>query len=250
MRTRTALSIAVLLVSYAGFFIWNVPAAWLVGRVDVRLRPLGAVVSDARGSAWHGRGELALGGMPVGTLTWRARPWALVHGGVEAVVRVHGPQIVVRARIRAGGGVRLEDLEGRAALPFLARLVDLPTALDGTLVAHVRQASLSADGMLESAAGRLEAHGARLPDLGVALGTLVLQLQPTHGGVHALLRNRGGDLTLSGVLGLGADGRYRLRAVLTPHAGRDRIRDALAAVLGPPDAAGRFHYAVAGRLRR
>lgn len=249
MLVRTALSIVLFLISYASFFIVNVPVGWVAARVDARLRPFDAAVLAARGSAWHGRGELAVAGAPLGTLAWSASPWTLLHGGLAVDLRLRGAEIVASARLQSGKELHVSRLDGRAALPLLARLADLPTALDGTLVAHVAEATLGADGTLESATGTLEAHDARLPRLGVSLGTLTLRLAPNRNGVRGVLGNHGGDLAVAGELSLTAAGGYALHAALKPAAGKDRIRDALAAVLGPPDADGRYHYAVAGRLR-
>lgn len=249
MYLKSALSILVFLVSYTGFLAFDIPAGWVVSRVDSRLQAAGVAVTAARGSAWHGSGEVALHGTPVGTLAWRTSPWPLVAGRLEAGLRLRGSAIEVSARVRdTRKGLRVTQLDGRAALSFLARLAGLPTALDGTLVARIREAVLGNGGTLESASGRLEAHAARLPRLGVSLGTLTLRVTPAGDGIHGRFRNTGGDLAVAGELTLKPGGAYAVRATLKPRRGQNRLRDALAAVLGAPDVEGRYHYHATGRL--
>lgn len=250
MLPRVISGSVVFLITYIIFLISGVPAGWAVSRVDAHLSAVDAAVVAAHGSAWHGGGRLQVGGVAVGVLSWSASPWPLVAGHVQAKLRLHGSRVNATARVRVGRHrLRLSGLQGRAALPFVARLAHLPATLHGTLVAQIAELSAREDGVLAAATGALVARDVRLPRLGVSLGTLTLQLATDHGVIHGTLANGGGDLTVAGVLTLRPGGRYALHATLRPHAGRHRLRDALTAVLGAPDANGRFHYAVAGVLR-
>jgi len=248
---RIALAAAVFLLSFGGFLAAGVPAGWLVQRVNTRLAPVQASLSDAHGTAWHGSGQLVYAGTTLGHLDWTTSPWPLVHGTLSARLHLRGSSLDAHARLTGGNqGLTLSHLRGRSDLPLLARLANLPTALKGTLVANLDTVSIGPDGMLESASGRLEAHDARLSDFGVNLGTLALQLQPSGQGVNGVLQNSGGDLNLRGRLTLRKNGTYTLHATLKPHAGQNRLRDGLSAVLGSPDQQGRYHYDTRGRLTR
>jgi len=248
---RVSAAVLVFLLSYGGFLAAGVPASWVTHRLNTRLARANASVVDVHGTAWHGSGQLDYARNTLGTLTWTTSPWPLLTGRLSAFLRLKGSDVTARARVSAGrGNIVISDLHGRAALPLLVRLAQLPTALNGTLVADIPAATVDANGGLASARGRVEAHGARLSDLGVNLGILVLKVQPSHGGIRGTFTNSGGDLRIRGNLTLGEAGNYSLHATLQPGRGQNQLRDGLAAVLGAPDAQGRYHYDASGRLRR
>lgn len=251
MYLRVSAAVLAFLLSYGGFVLAGVPASWVTHRLNTRLAGADASVVNVHGTAWHGSGQLDYARSALGTLTWTTSPWPLLTGRLSAALRLRGSDVTARARVSAGQGkIVISDLHGRATLPLLARLAQLPTALTGTLVAHIPDATIDAKGGLASARGRVEAHGARLSDLGVNLGTLVLKVQPSNEGIRGTFTNSGGDLQIDGNLTLGEAGNYTLHATLRPGRGQNQLRDGLAAMLGPPDGQGRYHYDTSGRLRR
>lgn len=242
----------VFLIAYGGFLISNAPAAWVVSRINPRLSAVHASITDPGGGAWSGSGELHVNGMALGRLDWNAAFWPLVTGHLDSRIRLHGSSIEATARLDAGGEtLRLAHLDGRADLQTLARLANLPPEAKGTLVADVSSLRLSGRGALESAEGTIDVHGTSLPDLGVQLGTLHLTLRnAANHMIHGVISNQGGDLDISGQINLYNGSRYTMIAYLKPHPGskNDPMRDALAAMLGQPDAQGRYHYNTSGRL--
>lgn len=248
---RVSATVLVFFLSYGGFLVAGIPASWVTHRLNTRLEQTDASVVNVHGTAWHGAGALDYGRSTLGTLTWTTSPWPLLTGRLAANLWLRGSAVNARARVSAGGGkIVISDLHGRAALPLLVRLAQLPAALNGTLVADIPAATVDANGRLASVRGRVEAHGAHLSDLGVNLGTLVLKLQPSHRGIRGTFTNSGGDLQIRGNVTLGEVGNYTLHATLQPGRGQNQLRDGLAAVLGAPDAQGRYHYDASGRLQR
>jgi len=214
-----------------------------------------ASLSDARGGAWTGSGQLRVNGTPLGRLSWDAGFWPLITGHLDADVKLQGNDIRARARVNAQRkSLRMTNLKGQADLQMLARLAHLPPEAQGTLVADIKALRVSARGVIETASGSIDIHGTRLPDLGVDLGTLHLVLQDSKAdqGIHGMISNDGGDLDINGQLNLYHGDRYSLIAYLKPHPGskNDPMRDALAAVLGKPDSLGRYQYRVSGVLSR
>lgn len=253
MILKTASIILLFLIAYGGFLITNAPAAWLVSRVNAQLASAHASLSNPQGGAGNGSGDLVVEGTPLGRLHWDASFWPLVTGHLEARIRLQGDKVEAHGRIDAGGkSLQLTDLQGRADLPTLARVADLPPEATGTLIADIQSLRLSNQGALEGAQGSVVIHGTRLPDFGVALGTLHLTLRNagSNNTVHGSIGNDGGDLDITGQLNLYDGNRYTLSAFLKPHPGdkNDPMRDALSAVLGRPDGQGRYHYQVSGRL--
>lgn len=208
-----------------------------------------AELTGVRGTAWNGAGELSLRGIDLGQLHWQTRPWSLAHGTIVAQIRLRGSEIAAQARVQADrSNVLLTDVSGKSTLALMATLAGLPTALDGGVTARLDQIRFGNNGGLDGAQGDIVAHDARLPQFGVAVGTLTLALQGSDGSINGRLSNSGGDLDLDGTLTLTPAGAYTLHATLKPHAGKNRLADGLAALLGSPDAQARYHFDASGHL--
>lgn len=253
MIKKTILVSLVFLISYGAFLIYNTPSSWVISRVDSQLAPLQAQISEPRGSAWSGHGQLEIGSIDVGRIGWHTRLWPLVTGHVEANLRLRGNGIEAHGKLIANRSrLRVDGLKGRADLALLARIAGLPNTAAGTLTADLKTVGFSQQGLLQEAQGEIDVHKARLPSLNVDLGTLFLHLKDSKTGntIHAALNNQGGDLDINGQITLNGGTRYNLIAYLKPHAGQknDPMRDALSAMIGAPDAQGRYRYVTSGRL--
>ena len=253
MIRKTIAATLLFLVAYTGFLIYNTPSGWVISRVDSQLAPLQARISDPRGRARPGHGQLEIGEMEVGGINWNTRLWPLITGHLEASLHVRGNRIDAQGRLNASrSSLRVNELKGRADLPLLARIAGLPDMARGTLTADLKTVRFSDRGLLQDAQGNIDVHRARLPSLDVNLGTLSLRLNGTKSGntIHAVLNNSGGDLDINGQITLNDGRRYTLVAYLKPHAGQknDPMRDALSAMIGAPDAQGRYRYVTSGRL--
>jgi len=253
MIIKSSIAIILFLVSYGGFLIYELPSAWAIPRIDPQLVSVHAKLSDPRGSVWNGSGLLKINGTPLGRLTWNIGWWPLITGHVHAQLRLQGKDIQAHALIDAGRTVLLlTQLRGRADLPLLARLTNLPQEAKGTLVANLAKIRLSPQGRIQAAQGTVDIHGTRLPNLGVDLGTLHLLLSGngSKNVIHGVITNSGGDLDINGQINLYNGIRYTLITRLKPHPGskNNPMRDALAAILGTPDAQGRYRYTTSGRL--
>lgn len=245
-----AVTIPVVLISYALFLAWNAPASLVVAAARSRLAGTQTSLFDPGGGAWSGHAELMFRGNDLGRLQWHANPWALVVGHLSADFRLHGSELELRGHADTGGGrIELRNLQGSAALPLLAALVGVPGGLEGTLAARLDRVAFASGGSLQYASGELEAREASLSQLGVNLGTLTLALATNAKGISGTLRNHGGDLELSGDLTLTPEGDYTLHTSLFPHPGNNRLTDGLAALLGAPDSTGRYHFDASGRLQ-
>lgn len=224
-----------------------------MSRVDTQLAPLQARVTDPRGSAWSGHGQLQIGAIALGRINWHTRVWPLVTGHLQARLSLQGDNIEARGTLNASGSrLRVDALKGRADLALLARIAGLPDTAVGTLTANLKTVGFSGRGLLQEAEGDIDVHNVRLPSLDVNLGTLFLHLTggKNSNAIHAVLKNSGGDLDINGQITLNDGTRYTLVAYLKPHAGQknDPMRDALSAMIGAPDAQGRYRYVTSGRL--
>ncbi len=256
MIARIVIAVLVLLISYAGFVIANTPASFVVAQARPQLADSQARLSDVRGSAWHGNAELSFKGRDLGRLYWKASPWPLIGGNLDADFIIKGNSLQLSGHLATGDKTaRLSHVKGQAPLDLLAALLDLPLGLTGTLTANLKEVDINSRPAIQSATGKLVAHGVRIPDLGVGLGNLVLNLQPQgkNQGVHGNLSNSGGDIDLRGTLMLTQTGSYVVQATLKPQttgAKQNQLRDGLTAILGAADSSGRFHYHATGQLYR
>jgi hypothetical protein len=251
MILRIVIAVLVFIISYAGFLAANTPAAWVVAEARPQLAKAQATLGDVKGSAWSGSGELSLKGHDLGRLYWHASPWPLISGNLHADFIVKSNNFHLSGKVAADGKTtRLANIKGRAGIDLLAPLVGIPAGLTGTLTANLDHVVLKRQA-IQSAQGKLVAHGVRIPDLGIGLGNLTLTLHNTSGSVQGQINNSGGDITLRGHLTLTKTGAYVLQATLKPHPSstkKNMIRDGLTAILGAQDSSGRFHYHATGRL--
>ena len=253
MIKKTIITSLLFIVTYGVFLIYNAPSDWVISRVNSQLAPVHAHISDSAGSAWSGQGQLELDGIELGRIHWRTSAWPLIMGRLEANLRLQGNDIEAHGRLTASRSMlRLDGLKGRTDLTLLARIAGMPNTAEGTLSADLKTVQLSGRGLLQDAQGEIDIHNARLPSLGVSLGTLFLRLNGGKNGntVHAVVNNSGGDLDINGQLILNQGNRYTLIAYLKPHAGQknDPMRDALSVMIGSPDKQGRYRYVTSGRL--
>lgn len=244
--------IILFLITYAAFLIYNAPSSFLVTRVNARLAPVGAHLADSTGGLWSGDGTLYVRGIDLGRLHWRLDPWPLFGGHLDARLQIKGDDLRASTGLQANSrSLKLTQFKGRADMKLLARLAGMPGTVIGTMVADLKSLRLSGRGLPEQARGEIDVHGARLPAFDVALGTLYLHLKDAnHRTIEGTVHNSGGDLDISGRVTLANGSRYRLDTYLKPHPGQkeDPMRDAFSAVIGAPDAQGRYHYVTSGRL--
>lgn len=251
MTLRVVSSVILFVVCYGIFLVWNTPAAWVINRVRPETARTHVTLGDVAGTAWHGSGELNLGGAHLGALRWNAQPWSLLEGSLRARIRLDGKGIQASSDIAAGRtAILLSHVSGEGDLTLVANLVGLPATLQGTLSADLKDAAFTNTGRLEKADGQIVAHGARLPQLGVSLGTITLALHSSQNQITGQLSNSGGELNLAGLVTLSPTGFYTLQATLKPHPGQNRLSTGLAALLGQPDAEGRYHIDNRGSLAR
>ncbi len=253
MIKKTIAVIVLFLATYGIFLIYNTPSSWVISRVDTQLAPLQARVTAPRGSAWSGHGQLEIGAINLGRIDWHTQVWPLLTGHLQARLSLQGNNIEAHGKLNASRSrLRVDGLKGRADLALLARIAGLPDTAEGTLTADLKTVGFSGRGLLQEAEGEIDVHKVRLPALDVDIGTLFLHLTGSKNSntIHGVLNNSGGDLDINGQITLNDGTRYTLIAYLKPHAGQknDPMRDALSAMIGAPDAQGRYRYVTSGRL--
>ncbi len=251
-RLRRALPHTLLaLVTYGVFLAATVPAARVYALVHERL----GAIQPARveGSAWSGRAPgLRLGAAPLGDLSWSLSPLDLLTGRLDFDFALAGEGLQADGRLGLswkGTPQEVQRLSGRIAAEHLTRLAGLAgVELRGTLAFELDQITLD-QGRVTGATGRLRWDGAALNrPLSAALGTLEATLENQDGRVVARIADRDGPVGVDGTIVLDPDGRYQLRAALTPTERADPQLAQALAMLGRKDAQGTIQVVYSGAL--
>lgn len=242
-----ALAISVYLAGLIARFPASLAIAWFVPATP------GLVLGAADGTIWQGRiASIEYRGWNIGTADWSLEPFALFGLAVAADVKLERPgQGLLSAAVRATGAGRIEisDLQGAITLADLSRAKLVPGNIaTGDVILNVENLELlngrpvAADGRL----GLANLRSALLP--GVALGNYEGELATTDAGIAASFREVEAPLRVAGQGQLGADGRYTVSGSITPSAETpDALRRGLA-LLGQPDASGRYSFSFSGQL--
>ncbi len=248
MRLRHLLLLGI--PAYLVFLVLTLPATLVLGW----LRPADAGwwLESVQGSVWCGEARrLHYAGLSLDNPEWRLRPLALLLGRVEYGLRVSGEAATVDARVGRAldGGFYLRDTHGRLAAALLTALVSGELLHAGGEL-QVELAALDYDQGPQSATGQLRWQAAALTDpMEISLGDFQLLLETKdEPGIHGVLTDTQGVIAVDARLSLHPDGRYELLGTLEPRANAtDELRESLA-LLGRPDARGRYRLNYRGKL--
>ena len=234
------------------------PATVITTALSARLSGFSAQTVEGRAADGAMRG-VRWRGMRVDRLVWRWQPLTLLGGGLEFGLNADAPEINVATSASVGldRQLRLRDLNGRLPLARLGALAGQPKLpLQGLVEFNLRELRLNTTG--DAAGLPISAEGVvYLRDLRAKLGQTLnlgdftLSLTPAQpAGVHGVLKDNGGPLTLEGTLNLAPDGRYRFNGqAALREAGNQPLRQAMS-LLGPPGGDGRWALGFSGVLVR
>ncbi len=217
------LSVPLVVVLYLVFVILKLPAARVVGVLEVppdslSYQPLqGTWLAGESDSVW-------LGAFPLGQVSWRMKPAALLWGCLEYQVQFDS-SVSQRGTGRVGRciGSRtyVQDVEAKV------RARDLGILASNGLLAVGGQVDLNVATLRRGAETFREAQGAMLWQTAViegpnrlGLGSVTVDLALQDGGLAGRLSNQGGEVGLTGNVTLDAAGRYQLDLRLGAQAGR------------------------------
>ncbi len=210
---------ALALVAYGLALLIELPAS-------VALRQMGpelaALVRDARGSLWRGRGQFYVANTHVGPVEWQTTPLGLLSGCVDAQFRlaVHGGASIQWCR----GGWSVKDLVLRLDVAAVLPILQLPaTSARGVLDVDFESAASNPSGI--SARGRVLWREASA-GLGqsVRLGDVVIRVVPERQHVRADVQNEAGDLELDLTVLLDRQMNYSLTGKLRAAPGSPTIQ--------------------------
>jgi general secretion pathway protein N len=241
-----------LILAIAALFVFLVlmlarfPARWAAGWL-----PQGVLCGQLSGTLWNGRcAELTIREAQLGDVRWNVRASRLLAGRLAALVLLAKPGVDVRGEFETGlsGELTGSDLTAVIALDR-SILADLPPNLRGSLRAdlarlHVRR------GVVADIAGRIEAlELAQVGNAGrLELGDYAVTFPGGNTASEPVgaLEDLRGPLDVSGSLRLTAEPGWILEGSVAarPEAPPQLVRQLQ--YLGPPDAAGRRPFSLAG----
>ncbi|MGM0593471.1 MAG: type II secretion system protein N [Pseudomonadota bacterium] len=245
------------LFAYAGFLVWLLPAGFVMQQVAEPLQQQlpELELNGVSGRFWQGRAaQVRYQQHELGSLQWRIAPLPLLTGRASVSLQLQLPQGYLEGRVLAalsGEPLRLEAVKGQMPVAQLQRFLAMaPVSVDGTLAVDVAEAALTADGKVQSLAGRINWLGAKMvAPQALEFGDLEAELRSTDDeGVEARLKDRGGPLSLDARVTLVPSGRYDLDGSVAAASGADAsLRQALG-MLGRSGADGRYPLSWSGQL--
>ena len=231
----------------------------LVVRLPARLLDVSQYVQQLRvghyrGTIWNGSAHrIRAESLPETTVNWRVLPLSALTGAPKVSFGATGNWGSLSGQVRYAGKSRLlmEDLVAELdlnAVPWKLWLGAVSFA--GVVSGHVDRIEFL-DRLPLSVSGALHWESARMiVPPAVDLGDIDVEITPTETASLAAARNSGGEINLTGSLGLDHSGEYRLDLHLTPNAKTSEATADVLAWLLPANADGSFQIKAEDSLRR
>ncbi len=245
IRLLAGAGLAALLVSLVALL----PARLLVGVLGL---PAGTA-SGVSGTVWNGTVQrLSVGGVTLGPVNWKARPFRLLAGQASADVEAMLPDGFVNGTVALGmgGTVAISDLEAAAPLSWLAPAAG---AAGGQVAARFDKLALRG-GRVETAIGTLNVAGVVLPvptagrQLGPGTYSVTFDAEglDSEAPLTGALSDAGGPLEITGTVTFTPPRSYELTGKAKPRPeAPPELRNALQ-MLGPATPDGAHDLSVAG----
>ena len=200
---------------YVVFLLVNFPADRAYALVKHRLPPRIQLYGLA-GSVWHGHADVAqLGQYRVAPLNWQYRPAGLLAGRIDVKVQFNrgAGRASAVVGLSPGGDVRLSDVDASLPASELVQMLRLPLVqVDGELNAKLDSLQIKAS-HFTALNGTLTWNNARvLKPQSYELGGLVALFNTDNNIIKGTLKDKGGKLSVDGLVTLKPDGTYQLNA--------------------------------------
>ena len=231
--------VVVLVATFPAMIAWRVAA------------PETVVAAGVRGSAWHGRADMALiSEMRLVDLQWTLRPLELLRGrmGVRFDTRLDDGFVQGQLAVSASGQrMWMRDLQAAFPLQPLATAAGY-RGVGGQLSIDLAHLTLI-DEWPERVQGTIGIGQLVISDLGrESLGDFTLALEGEDARVLGQLSDRGGPVEVQATLRLEPDGSYELAGrVQARNEATQELRQIIE-MLGAADASGMRQFGVGGRL--
>lgn len=240
------------LAALACFGIATLPASLLGGMLD----RFGLSETGFSGTIWSGAAHDATWkGAPLGELSWRLRPLALLRARLAAAIELSRPDGSASATVAARPDGTLDISDARFDLP-VELFAQIPSGMargwHGRMSGALSELRLVA-AWPAAAAGRIDLTSLVMPQLGAdTIGSFAVVLpDPRAGsaaspGVTARVTDTGGPLSLDALLTLAAGRSFQLEGTVMPRDSAPRGLVRSLQYLGPADASGRRQFGVSG----
>jgi len=251
------LGVFVYLIAMVVFF----PAAPVIEYVKPQLKPL--VLNGVSGKLYKGEvasvvSEDELLPLIMTDVRWTLAPSKLLSGaGANISYNTLGGSGKGQVLRTWGGDIALENFTMDAQAKELEAFLPVPIAsFEGKIEADFDELKLVKQ-QLSRALGSISWTDANIdtvvfgPQISLALGTLLINVEPEEGGAHkATINATGGEITADGVVNLAANGDFNLNVLLTPSAETPRALINHLQRTTRPESGGRFRWTESGNLNR
>lgn len=202
--------------AYVAFLLVNFPADRAYALVKHRLPPR-MQLYGLEGSVWHGHADVAqLGQYRLAPLNWQYRPAGLLAGRVDVKVQFErgADRVSGVVGLSPGGDVRLTDVDAKLPADDVAQmLLRLPMVqVQGDVEARLDKLKVKAS-RITALNGTLTWNDARvLKPQAYQLGGMEAVFNTADDVIKGTLKDKGGKLSLDGLVTLKPDGSYQVNA--------------------------------------
>lgn len=209
------------IVSYVLFTLINTPAATVISLLEKQIN-LPLKFYGVEGTIWNGQSDRIMmqGNPPIDNVQWSVNPAGFLLASLSADVRAQIKQqnIVGHINVSPGGQLEASDLRARLNAKDVQQLIAMPFGeLGGEFNINIESLRMNGSELPETS-GQIKWRNAKLTLLEtVDLGHVELNIKPAEGGaLQADIRNKGGDLSISGSVLLMNNKRYTVDLSFVP----------------------------------
>lgn len=241
------LVVVIYLFTLLALFPASLAARWFMPPIS------GLVMGPVDGTIWNGRiAGVEYNGLNAGNSSWQLDPLALLTLRAVADVQLdRGDAAPMEFVVAAGLGNRIEvrNLQGTLTLAELEQARLMPRNIaSGNVLLNVPRLVLENQRptFAQGRVGLTELQSRLLPD--VPLGSFEGEIDTANSVITLAFRDVEAPLRVTGQAQLQPDGRYTVTGNITPtNATPDALRRGFA-LLGQPDASGRYTFSFNGQL--
>lgn len=219
MKQRYYVIIAV--VSYLLFTLMNTPAATVISLAEKNIS-MPVKFYGVQGSIWNGQADRVMiqSQPPLDNLQWSLNPLALLLLGLSADIeaQIKQQKIIGNIHIGVSGNISASDVRAQLAAADVQRMLAMPFGeLGGEFNLDIKSLQLSGTG-LPIASGKIIWKNASLTMAeSVDLGLVEVNISPGKDDqLLANIKNKNGQLSISGDVSLMPDKRYTVDLSFNP----------------------------------
>lgn len=252
-------------LAFVFFLIVKMPASLLTQQLS---KHLSMGFGDVRGTIWHGKADNTYyNNIALGELDWSIPIYHIVTGKISTNLSLAGKDLSFNGRITLGLGSEflMENARVNIQTPTLLQLLQIPFPVEGKIHADIHQLNMNISRTNAAPEKQSSLHipyidallywenvgipAFEISDLGSYRFTVKSEPQKQPNILATEFKESKGKLEIKGKASFTPNGRYKTALTLKPAEGAPEILTNGLALLGNPDAEGRYAVDQEGEIR-